>query len=102
ASGGGGGEGAGRGVGRGGTAAKPTNDSISVVASCPTDSQPCGANGAQLAARAEPDDPATATTTTPISRLTRMSWAPVLARSPPAASASNVSNSIAATIARAR
>ncbi len=33
----------------GATASQPTNDSISVVAACPTDSQPCGANGVQLA-----------------------------------------------------
>ena len=59
----------------GATASQPTNDSISVVAACPTDSQPCGANGVQLASRAEVADPVTATTTTPISRLTRTSCA---------------------------
>ncbi len=86
----------------GATASQPTNDSISVVAACPMGHQPCGAKGVQLAARADAAEPATATATTPISRPTRMSWAPVLARSPPAASASTVSSSTAAAAARAR
>ena len=44
---------------------------------------------------------ATATTTTPVSRLTRISWAAALARSPPAARPMTVSSSAAATAARA-
>ena len=48
----------------GATASQPTNENISVAAALPTESQPCGANGAQLPARAAVADPATATTTT--------------------------------------
>src|SRR5207245_11307645 len=62
----------------GATASQPTNDSISVVAAWPTASQPCGANGVQLAACAEAADPATATMTTTITRLTMSSWAVAL------------------------
>src|SRR5579862_3301937 len=36
----------------GATASQPTNENISVAAALPTVSQPCGANGVQLAARA--------------------------------------------------
>ena len=72
-----------------------------MAAALPTESQPCGANGAQLPARAAGADPATATTTTAISRPTRTSWAEALARSPPAASPTTVSSSTAATAARA-
>lgn len=83
----------------GATASQPTNDSISVVAAWPTASQPCGANGVQLAACAEAADPATATMTTTISRLTISSWAVALVRIPPAARASTVSSSAAAMTA---
>jgi hypothetical protein len=85
----------------GATASQPAKENISVAAALPTESQPCGANGAQLPARAAVADPATATTTTPVSRLTRTSWAVALARSPPAASPMTVSSSAAATVARA-
>ena len=57
----------------GATASQPANENISVAAALPTESQPCGANGVQLPARAAVADPATATTTTPVSRLTRTS-----------------------------
>ena len=36
----------------GATASQPTNENISVAAALPTESQPCGANGTQLPARA--------------------------------------------------
>jgi len=85
----------------GATASQPAKENISVAAALPTESQPCGANGVQLPACAAVADPATATTTTPVSRLTRTSWAVALARSPPAASPMTVSNSAAAMVARA-
>ncbi len=56
----------------GATASQPTKENISVAAALPRESQPCGANGVQLLARAAAADPATATTTTPVSRLTRI------------------------------
>jgi hypothetical protein len=84
----------------GATASQPTNDSISVAAACPTASQPCGANGCQFAARADPAEPATATTITVSSTLTRMSWTAVPARSPPAARISTAASSAAPTTAR--
>ena len=77
------------------------NAYISGAAALPTESQPCGANGAQLPARAAGTDPAAATMTTTVSRLTRTSWAAALARSPPAARPTTVSSSAAATAARA-
>ena len=52
----------------GATASQPTKESIRVEAARPTASQPWGANGAQLAARSAVADPATAITTTTISR----------------------------------
>src|SRR5439155_97421 len=55
----------------GATASQPTNESISVAAARPTDSQPCGANGVQLAGRAAGAEPATAVTTTAISSATQ-------------------------------
>src|SRR6202008_1091894 len=55
----------------GATASQPTNENISVAAALPTESQPCGANGVQLLARAAAAEPATATTTTLVSTLTR-------------------------------
>src|SRR5215468_6895663 len=55
----------------GATASQPTNENISVVAALPTDSQPCGMNGAQLPARAAAADPATATTTTTVTTPAR-------------------------------
>jgi len=85
----------------GATASQPTNENISVVAALPTESQPCGANGTQLAVRAAGADPPTAATTTPISRPTSTSWAAELVRSPPAARPMTVSSSAAATAARA-
>jgi hypothetical protein len=85
----------------GATASQPTKDSISVAAACPTESHPCGANGLQLAARADVAGPAAATTTTPMSRLTNTSWPPVLARKPAAARASTITSRPAATTARA-
>ena len=85
----------------GATASQPTNENISVAAALPTDSQPCGANGVQLPARAAPAEPPAATITTTVSRLTRTSWAAALARSPPAARPTTVSSSAAATAARA-
>src|SRR5215472_4287416 len=45
----------------GATASQPTNENISVAAALPTDSQPCGANGAQLPARSAPAEPVAAT-----------------------------------------
>src|ERR1700722_3617775 len=36
----------------GATASQPANENISVAAALPTESQPCGANGVQLATRA--------------------------------------------------
>ncbi len=48
----------------GATASQPANENISVAAALPTESQPCGANGVQLLARAADADPVTATTTT--------------------------------------
>src|SRR5262252_10489335 len=57
----------------GATASQPTIENISVAAALPTESQPCGANGAQLPARAAVADPAAATTTTTVRRLTRTS-----------------------------
>ena len=59
----------------GATASQPANENISVAAALPTDSQPCGANGVQLPIRAAGADPATATTTTTVSRPTRTSCA---------------------------
>src|SRR5262250_3495801 len=50
----------------GATASHPTNENISVAAARPTDSQPCGANGVQLPARADPAEPAAATITTTV------------------------------------
>jgi hypothetical protein len=85
----------------GATASQPTNENISVAAALPSESQPCGANGVQLPARADPAEPADATITTTVSRLTRTSWAAALARSPPAARPTTVSSSTAATTARA-
>ena len=85
----------------GATASQPTNESISVAAARPTDSQPCGANGVQLAGRAAGAEPATAVTTTAISSATSSSWAMVLARTPPRARPSTTSSSPAATPARA-
>ena len=85
----------------GATASQPTNENISVAAALPSDSQPCGANGVQLLARAAGADPATATTTTAVSRLTRMTWTAALARRPPAARPMTVSSSAAATADRA-
>src|SRR5499433_2744976 len=55
----------------GATASQPANENISVAAALPTESQPCGANGVQLPARAAVADPAAATMTTTVSRLTR-------------------------------
>src|SRR5262249_23645433 len=55
----------------GATASQPTNENISVAAALPTDSQPCGANGVQLPARADPAEPPAATITTTVSTLTR-------------------------------
>ncbi len=83
----------------GATASQPTKDSISVAAAWPTASQPWGANGAQLAARAAWADPATATPTTVTSRPTSRSCAVLLVRSPTAARASTTSSSSAATLA---
>src|SRR5215471_21239598 len=57
----------------GATASQPANENISVAAALPTESQPCGANGVQLPARAAVADPAAATMTTTVSRLTRTS-----------------------------
>ena len=57
----------------GATASQPANENISVAAALPIDSQPCGANGVQLATWDAVADPATATTTTTASRLTRTS-----------------------------
>jgi hypothetical protein len=85
----------------GATASQPAKENISVAAALPTESQPCGANGVQLATRAAVADPATATTTTTVSRLTRTSWAEALARSPAAARPMTISSSAAATAARA-
>jgi hypothetical protein len=85
----------------GATASQPTNENISVVAALPTESQPCGENGAQLAARAAAAEPVTATTTTAVSRLTRTTCAVALARRPPAARPMTVSSSTAVTAARA-
>ena len=59
----------------GATASQPAKENISVAAALPTESQPCGANGVQLAARAAAPTRSTATTTTTVSRLTRTSWA---------------------------
>src|ERR1700728_4514029 len=42
----------------GATASQPANENISVAAALPTESQPCGANGVQFAARAAVADPA--------------------------------------------
>ncbi|HEY2488700.1 MAG TPA: hypothetical protein VGI37_04290 [Streptosporangiaceae bacterium] len=53
-----------------------------------------------MAARAAVADPATAITTTTISRATSTSWASVLARTPPRARPSTASSSAAATAAR--
>jgi len=66
----------------GATASQPTNESISVAAACPTDIQPCGANGLQYPILAEAAEPATATVMTATSRPTSRSCAPVLVRSP--------------------
>src|ERR1700691_5645418 len=80
----------------GATASQPTNENISVDAARPTDTQPGGANGDQLAARAAGAVPATATTMTSISSETRTSCADVVARMPPDARARTVSSRIAA------
>jgi hypothetical protein len=84
----------------GATASHPTNESISVEAARPIDSQPCGANGVQFAARAAGAEPATATTTTTISSAMRTSWAAVVARTPPRARPSTASSMPPATVAR--
>jgi hypothetical protein len=83
----------------GATASQPTNDSMSSAAACPTAAHPCGANGAQFAARAIRADPLTATVTTTMSSATSSSWAVALLRSPPAARASTTSSSKPAMIA---
>src|SRR5579859_5658185 len=57
----------------GATASQPANENISVAAALPTDIQPCGANGVQLATRAPGAEPLTAATTTTVSRLTSTS-----------------------------
>ena len=85
----------------GATASQPTNESIRVAAARPMDSQPCGANGVQLAGRAAGDEPATAVTTTTISSATSSNWAIVLARTPPSARPSTASSRPAATAPRA-
>ncbi|HEY2286679.1 MAG TPA: hypothetical protein VGH88_13140 [Streptosporangiaceae bacterium] len=84
----------------GATASQPANDSIRVAAARPTAVQPCGANGAQLAAWADGADPATATTTTTTSSPTSPSWAAVLARTPPRARPTAASSSAPTTAAR--
>ena len=81
----------------GATASQPTKDSMSVDAARPTEAQPCGANGVQLAACAAGADPATATTATAISSATRISCAVVVARTPTRARPSTASRRIAAT-----
>src|SRR5215472_7136553 len=80
----------------GATASQPMNDSISVVAARPTDGHPCGANGVQFAVVTDEADPATATVTSVISKPTKTSWTPVLARSPIAARTRTASSSSAA------
>jgi len=57
----------------GATASQPTKENISVAAAVPIEDQPCGANGAQLAALALSAEPADATTTTTVSTATRTS-----------------------------
>ena len=84
----------------GATASHPTNESIKVEAARPTESQPCGANGVQLAGRAACAEPATAVTTTAISSPTSSSWASALALAPPTARPSTASSSPAATAPR--
>ena len=54
----------------GATASQPTNDSMITEAALPTAAQPCGANGCQLAIRADGADPATPATTTATSSTT--------------------------------
>ena len=77
----------------GATASQPTKESISSAAAWPTAVHPCGANGAQFAARAIGAAPLTATVTTTMSSATISSWAVVLLRSPPAARVSTTSSS---------
>ena len=85
----------------GATASQPTNDSISVAAARPIAPQPCGANGAQLPARAAGAEPPTAIAMITISNATRTSWAALLARTPPRARPITTSSSTAATRLRA-
>src|SRR5256885_7502149 len=80
----------------GATASQPTNESISVAAARPTDSQPCGANGVQLAGRAAGAQPATAVTTTTISSATSSNSAILPAQKPPNARPSTPTSSPAA------
>jgi hypothetical protein len=85
----------------GATASQPTNESIRVAAARPMDSQPCGANGVQLAGLAACTEPVTAVTTTAISSATSSNWARADARTPPSASPSTTSSNPAAMAARA-
>lgn len=57
----------------GATASQPTKENISVAAALPIDSQPCGANGDQLPARALLAEPTDATATTTVRMPTRTS-----------------------------
>ncbi len=84
----------------GATASQPTKESIRVEAARPMDSQPCGANGVQFAGRAADAEPATAVTTTAISRATSSNWASADARTPPVARPSTASSNPAAMAAR--
>ena len=81
----------------GATASQPTNDSMITEAALPTAAQPCGANGCQLAIRADGADPATAATTTATSSTTSTICTPVLARIPASARPSTASSRPAAT-----
>jgi len=87
----------------GAMASQPTNDSISTEAAPPSEAQPCGANGVQLANRAACAEPSTATTTSPISTATSTSCAAIVARAPPKVSAiTTASNTAPAATPAAR
>ena len=81
----------------GAIASQPTKEKITTAAARPTAVQPCGANGVQLLARADPAEPITATATITISTPTSTSWADVVVRAPPSPSASTTSSTAAAT-----
>ena len=79
----------------GAMASQPTNDSISTDAALPSEAQPCGRNGVQLANRAACAEPTTATTTSPTSTATSTSCAAIVARAPPKVSAITTASSTA-------